>query len=99
MRASTQARGTPSTSDRPVAHSEQMSDSFSASTATGLVRSVHRVDHEALVNNPIKGTARKTTVTVATATTGSGGRRPRVGWATVSRPQWAGRKLAACSTF
>ena len=96
VRASTQARGTPNTSERPVAHREQTSDSLRASTATGLVRSDQRVDQGVFVRSPTSGMARNPTVRVAMASTKTGGLRRRVG--VVMEPQ-AGRKLSWCSTF
>ena len=93
-RASTHASGSPSTTDSPVAHSEQTNESRSASSATGEVRSVPSVDHETLVNRPIRGSAKKATVTVATATTATAGRRLRSVMVPATRAQWAGRKLA-----
>ena len=77
--ARTQARGRPKISDSPVAHSEQISDSLSASSATGVVKSDHKVDHDTFESSPTSGMARKPTVTVARVTTNTDGRRALVG--------------------
>ena len=68
-RASTQARGRPSTKDSPVAHSEQTRERRSASVATGELRSDNKEPHGAFVSSPTRGRARKPTVTVATMST------------------------------
>ena len=76
-RARIQASGTPNTNDRNVAHNEHTSESFRASRASGVERSVHSVDQDALASRATMGRARNAMVISATASTGRGERRPR----------------------
>ncbi len=95
VRASTQAKGSPSDNESAVAPNEHTSDSLSACAATGVRRSCPRLVHETSLSRPSKGSAKNATASTATATTNQGGRTRRLGWLVTGRPQSGARKPAS----
>jgi hypothetical protein len=71
-RASSQASGTPASSEIAADDVEQISDSRSASSEDLAPSSDRRSDHGARHRSPTSGSAKKPIVTSAMATTGAG---------------------------
>lgn len=78
IRASSQARGTPSRSERPRAQNETSRDSLSACVTPGLVRWVPRSAQEVRARMPIRGISRNATASSAGSARTAGVRAPGV---------------------
>lgn len=92
-RASSQASGTPRTSERPSAHRDTRSESFRASTTPGLPRCSPRSPHGVRTRIPISGISRNATASSAGSARATGG-RVRVRSLLTGLPGWGRRGRA-----
>ncbi len=89
-RASSQARGTPRTRERPSAHRDTRRESFRASTTPGLPRCSPRSPHGVRTRIPISGISRNATASSAGSARATGG-RVRVRSLLTGLPGWGRR--------